>query len=89
MTYSLVYQGDSKIDSLSNQGRTTLIPVCLRKMLKSGAENKLISDGKGGTDHSPCFPFIPQSFSNQRKVTSGVLIQQNSPTQVAKKGFET
>jgi hypothetical protein len=45
-----------------------LIPGCMRKLLKRGAENKLLPARRKGTDHSPNFPFIPQSVSNQRNM---------------------
>ena len=66
----------------------SLIPVCMRKMLKSGSKDKLVPDRRGRPDHSPSSSFIPQAFSNQRKLVGCALIQQSDPTQVAKKCFE-
>jgi hypothetical protein len=36
-----------------------LIPVFLRKMLESGAEDELVSDRRKGTNNSPGSSFIP------------------------------
>jgi hypothetical protein len=66
-----------------------LIPSFTRKTLENGSKDKLFPHRRGRMYHSPRPSFIPQPFSNQRKLMGSGLIQQNGPAQVTKKCLES
>ena len=62
-SYFFLFTGEGLADRrILGKGR--LIPVRMRKMLKSSAEDKLVSDGGWRPNHSPRSPPIPQPVSN-------------------------